>query len=84
VADHGTRASIIRRLRKGLATSIPHDSADRPHVANIISRCLRYPGGLAELLEAARLYADPDEPAFAEAYAAAGRLAAETGQEWPA
>ena len=45
---------------------------------------LRYRGGLAELLEVIRLYADPEEPALGAADVAARLLAAETGQEWPA
>jgi hypothetical protein len=84
VADHDTRASIVRQLRKGLATSIAHAPTDRAHVVNIVSRCLRYRGGLAELLEVIRLYADPEEPALGAADVAARRLAAETGREWPA
>jgi hypothetical protein len=82
MADALTRASIVRRLRKGLATTIPYDPASRPHVVNIVTRCLDYPGGLAELIGAVELYADPADPALAEAEAATARLAGETGQEF--
>jgi hypothetical protein len=81
VADPLSRAAIVRRLRKGLATSIRHDAAARVHVVNIVTRCLDFPGGLAELMEAVRLYADPRDPALGDAEPAARRLAAETGQE---
>lgn len=82
MADPVSRASIIRRLRKGLATSIPYDPVSRPHVANIVTRCLDYPGGLAELMDATELYADPADPALSQAKAAATRLAGETEQEF--
>jgi len=83
MADPISRASVLRHLRKGLAASIPYNPATRPHVVNIVTRCLDYPGGLAELVESVRLYADPAAPAFAAAEAAVSRLAIETGQEWP-
>ena len=82
MADAVSRASIVRRLRKGLATTIPYDPAGRPHVVNIVTRCLDYPGGLAELIDAVELYADPTDPALAQAEAATKRLAGETGQEF--
>ena len=82
MADPFSRASILRRLRKGLATSIPYDPASIPHVANIVTRCLDYPGGLAELMDAIELYADPEDPALAAAKAAARRLARETNREF--
>jgi hypothetical protein len=82
MADPVSRASIVHRLRKGLATSIPYDPASRPHVVNIVTRCLDYPGGLAELMDAIELYADPTDPALAQAEAATGRLAGETKQEF--
>ncbi len=81
IADPVSRANIVRRLRKGLATSIPYDSASRPHVVNIIMRCLDYPGGLAELMEAVKLYADPKDPALREAEQAAGHLAVSAGAD---
>jgi hypothetical protein len=80
MTDAVIRASIVRRLRKGLATTIPYDPASRPHVVNIVTRCLDYPGGLAELMDAVKLYADPTDPALAQAEAATGRLAGETAQ----
>ena len=83
MADPVSRASILRHLRKGLAASIPYNPAARPHVVNIVTRSLDYPGGLAELVESVKLYADPADPAFAAAEAAARRLATETGPEWP-
>ena len=82
MVDALSRASIVRQLRKGLATSIPYDPASRPHVVNIVTRCLDYPGGLAELMDAVELYADSTDPAFAQAVAATARLAAEIGQEF--
>ena len=81
MADPIRRASIIRQLRKGLATSISYDPSSRPHVVNIITRSLDYPGGLVELLEAVKLYADPDDPALIRAETAVDRLAEETGQD---
>jgi len=42
-------------------------------------RCLDYPGGLAELMEAVRLYADPEDPALRAAEEAADHLAASAG-----
>jgi hypothetical protein len=80
VADPLNRAAIVRRLRKGLATSIRYDAAGRVHVVNIITRCLDFPGGLAELIEAVKLYADPMDPALGQAESAARQLAAEAGQ----
>jgi hypothetical protein len=82
MVDAVIRASIVRRLRKGLATTIPYDPAGRPHVVNIVTRCLDYPGGLAELIDAVELYADPTDPALAKAVAATARLAGETGQDF--
>jgi len=79
VADPVSRANIVRRLRKGLATSIPYDPVSRVYVVNIIMRCLDYPGGLAELMEAVRLYADPEDPALRAAEEAADHLAASAG-----
>lgn len=81
VADPVSRASIVRRLRKGLATSISYDPSSRPHVVNIITRSLDYPGGLAELMEAVKLYADPTDPAIGIAEAATRRLDEEARQE---
>jgi hypothetical protein len=81
VADPLNRAAIVRRLRKGLATSIRYDAAGRVHVVNIITRCLDFPGGLAELIEAVKLYADPMDPALGQAESAARQLAAEAGQD---
>lgn len=81
MADPVTRAGVVRRLRKGLATSIPYDPASRPHVVNIITRCLVYPGGLAELMEAVKLYADPTDPALAQTEVAIRHLAREAGRE---
>lgn len=81
MTDPVRRANIVRRLRKGLATSISYDSSSRPHVVNIIIRSLDYPGGLAELMEAVKLYVDPTDPALVKAEAAARRLAEEAGQE---
>ena len=83
MARHDSRMSIIHRLRKGLATSIAYDSSDNAHVANVVSRCLRYPGGLTELVEAISRSVQADDPAFAEMTVAARRLALEAGQEWP-
>jgi hypothetical protein len=82
MADPVSRANIVHRLRKGLATSIPYDPTSIPHVVNIVTRCLDYPGGLAELMNAVKLYTDPGDPAVAQAEAALGRLARETGQEF--
>lgn len=82
MVDAVIRASIVRRLRKGLATTIPYDPSSRPHVVNIVTRCLDYPGGLAELIDAVELYADPTDPALAQAVTATARLAGETGQEF--
>jgi Effector-associated domain 2/Caspase domain len=84
VADPVRRASVARQLRKGLATTISYDPSSRPHVVNIITRCLDYPGGLAELMEAVKLYADPADPALLRAEDATCRLAEETGQGWSA
>ena len=67
MVDALSRASIVRQLRKGLATSIPYDPASRPHVVNIVTRCLDYPGGLAELMDAVELYADSTDLALAQA-----------------
>jgi hypothetical protein len=50
-------------------------------VVNIITRCLDFPGGLAELIEAVKLYADPMDPALGQAESAARQLAAEAGQD---
>jgi hypothetical protein len=82
VADPVSRAGIVRRLRKGLATSIPYDPVSRPHMVNIVIRCLDYPGGLAELMDAVELYADPADPALGQAKAATGRLARDAKQEF--
>jgi Effector-associated domain 2/Caspase domain len=82
VADPVRRASVIRQLRKGLATTISYDPSSRPHLVNIITRSLDYPGGLAELMEAVKLYADPADPALLRAQEAARLLAEETGQNW--
>ena len=43
-------------------------------MVNIVSRCLEYPGGLTELMDAVKLYTGPDDPAFIEADEAARRL----------
>ena len=82
MADPIRRAGVVRQLRKGLATTISYDPSSRPHVVNIVTRCLDYPGGLAELMEAVKLYADPADPALLRAEDATRRLAEETGQGW--
>ena len=81
MADPVSRANIIRRLRKGLATSISYDPSSRPHVVNIITRSLDYPGGLAELMEAVKLYVNPTDPVLVKAELAARRLAQVAGPE---
>jgi Effector-associated domain 2/Caspase domain len=81
MADPVGRAAVVRGLRKGIATSIRYDPASRPHVVNIVTRCLEWPGGLSDLLEAIKLYADPYDPALAEAEAAVRRLVEEVGKE---
>lgn len=81
IANPVSRKSIVLRLRKGLAMSIPYDPSSRPHVVNIVTRSLDYPGGLAELIEAVKLYADPTDPALLQAEETAHRLEQETGQK---
>ena len=74
------RVSLVM-LRKPLAAGIARAPSRRSEVLNIITRCLDYPDGLAELMEAVKLYTDPTDPALAEAEAAAQRLAEEARQE---
>lgn len=68
------RQNVLSQLRQGLATRIRSSSESRTHVVNIVSRCLEYPGGLTELMDAVKLYTGPDDPAFIEADEAARRL----------
>lgn len=82
IDDPVSRRNVVHLLRKGLATTISYDSSSRPHVVNIITRSLDYPGGLTELMDAVKLYADPTDPALVQAEAAADRLAREAGQEY--
>ncbi|MBP1468311.1 hypothetical protein EYB53_021550 [Candidatus Chloroploca sp. M-50] len=52
IADQGTRELIVRQLRDGIRHNITRHPAMKADVANIVQRCLQFPGGLEELVQA--------------------------------
>jgi hypothetical protein len=53
------REALRLELRPAISHSVRHESDARGHVLQILETCLRYPGGLAELLEVLKLVAGP-------------------------
>ena len=67
------REEILRLLRGRIYTAIPRHQTTRLEAVSVIRTCLRFPGGLAELVEAVRFFAAGD-PAMERFAAAARRL----------
>ncbi|GAA4971233.1 caspase family protein [Actinoplanes utahensis] len=82
-ADPMSRATLVRRLRVGIAGTIRFAATDRGHLVNIVSRCAEWPGGVAELMDNLKLLVDPEDPAVVRADEAAARLATEIGEDYP-
>ncbi len=63
------REVILGLLRGPIYTAIPRSAVARIEAVNVIRTCLRYPGGLTELIEAVRFFAagDPAMDRFDEA-----------------
>jgi effector-associated domain 2 (EAD2)-containing protein len=58
LATPAGRDAVLMLLSHELASAIPRLSTTRMDTMSIVSTCARYPGGLAELAEAIRFYAD--------------------------
>lgn len=54
------REVILGLLRGPIYTAIPRSPVTRIEAVNVIRTCLRYPGGLTELIEAVRFFAGED------------------------
>lgn len=52
------RDAVLMLLRPEMASLVPRMPTARMDTMNIVSTCARYPGGLTELVEAIRFYAD--------------------------
>ena len=60
IADRDDRKAVLRQIRKQIVTAIPEGATPLSQVINIVDTCLRYQGGMAELLRALRVL-DRDE-----------------------
>ncbi len=56
VRDRETRNTIVDELPEAIRSTIKRHPADRVDVANIVNRCLAFPGGLTTLIEQVRFY----------------------------
>jgi hypothetical protein len=73
MADRGKRDLVVGQLRPEIAWNVArHDSAAFD-VMSIVSTCLNYRGGLAELLEVVR-FGERGSDAWKNLEAAAGRF----------
>lgn len=55
VAEESSRRMLLKRLRPEIATVVAHHPQTRLHVLEIAGTCLRYRGGLAELVAAVQM-----------------------------
>ncbi|HEX6346860.1 effector-associated domain 2-containing protein [Umezawaea sp.] len=74
VNDVAGRQSVLDLLRPEISASVPHDSRTRVHVVSLLRTCLRYDGGLAELVEVLSAF-DGNTPAV--------RRLVEVSRNWP-
>ncbi|GAA1033131.1 hypothetical protein GCM10009557_33880 [Virgisporangium ochraceum] len=69
------REEILRLLRGRVYTAIPRQQTARLEAVSVIRTCMRFPGGLEELVEAVRFFASGD-PSMDRFEAATRRLGA--------
>ncbi|MEV6827163.1 hypothetical protein [Amycolatopsis sp. NPDC051102] len=62
VAEESSRRILLKRLRPEIATVVAYHPQTRLHVLEIVSTCLRYRGGLAELVAAVQMLEPGSEP----------------------
>lgn len=72
------REEILRLLRGRILTAIPRQQTARLEAVSVIRTCMRFPGGLEELVEAVRFFAAGD-PSMDRFEAAATGLGADPG-----
>jgi hypothetical protein len=75
--DH-TRVLLISRLRPAISGAIPHYAQRRPHVIGILTTCLNYRGGLADLVAAIESIEQADSIPYQRLLATLSRLLSET------
>ncbi|WP_203845744.1 effector-associated domain 2-containing protein [Dactylosporangium siamense] len=73
--EPATREEILQLLRGSLYGSIRRHPAARPDAISIVRTCLRFPGGLTELVEAVQFFV-PEGPAVDLLIAASAKLQA--------
>ncbi len=56
IIDSNARLTVLGNLPAEIAGAIPRSPIDRVHVANILNTCLKFPGGMASLIEAVRIF----------------------------
>jgi hypothetical protein len=78
--DH-TRMLLISRLRPAISGAIPHYSRRRAHVMAILTTCLNYEGGLANLVAAIESIEQADSIPYQRLLATRSRLLSETPLE---
>lgn len=61
--DSAGRQSVLDLLRSEISTAVPYDPRTRVHVVALLNTCLRYDGGLAELVEVLSAF-DGNTPAM--------------------
>ncbi|GAB3845516.1 hypothetical protein GCM10027610_061890 [Dactylosporangium cerinum] len=71
--EPATREDILVTLRGSVYGSIRRNPAARMDAINIVRTCLRFPGGLSELVEAVQ-FVVPESPALERFTAAAAVL----------
>jgi Effector-associated domain 2/Caspase domain len=71
------RRLLVDCLRWEISTSVPDSPEPRLHLIQIVTQCLRYSGGLTELIEAVLLVGGAGDPAMTPVIHAADGLRAE-------
>jgi len=62
MSNRDTRDTVVSELPTEIRTSIRRNPADRFDVANIVTTCLNYPNGIAQLVETLRRYEGDSVP----------------------